>query len=91
MRPEPPVRTVNGAIKQIDARQYDSALKVILGLLAGSDGDDNGEASSQARADVQAGLEKIGLNPDRKTINAVFARAAKELPRFLKEQEKRDQ
>ncbi len=77
-------------IKTVDARDYDSALKVILGLLAGSAGDDAGEISKQTRDDLQLGLEKIGLSLDPKTQKKVLAEATKAWPRFLENQARRD-
>ena len=80
-----------GMIKTVDARLYDSALKVILGLLAGCYGDEAGEVSQQARDDLKMGLTKIGINLDPKTQKSVLAAATESSARFLEEQARRDE
>ena len=86
----------NGEIKRpamlgtVDARKHDSALKVILGLIANEYGYRDGKVEKDIKQATMAGLARLGLNIDRKTLNCLFDEVVKSANRFHSEQEKRD-
>ena len=52
----------------VDARLYESALKIVLGLLAQEYGYRGGTISTDIKRDVDSGLVELGLSIDRKTL-----------------------
>jgi len=85
------VRDKPAMIKSVDARQYDSTLKIILGLLSIGYGYQGGAIENDIKNDIIENLEKIGLNIDRKTVNNRLNEARKSIDKFRVEQKKRDQ
>ena len=77
-------------LNSVDSRQHDSALKVILGLLAYYDGYAGGAITSQMKKDVSSGLADLGLNLDPKTLVKVLGEAVNSRKRFVEDQQKRD-
>ena len=77
-------------LETVDARKYESALKVILGLMASQYGYRGGTADKDMKKDVVSGLGELGLNLDVKTVNRLFSDAVKSLERFRVQQKKRD-
>jgi len=74
----------------VDARKYDSAIKIILGLLSSEYGYRTGNIDSDIKKATMSGLAELGLSLDRKTLNRCFEEAVKSANRFRSEQEKRD-
>lgn len=77
-------------LKSIDSRQYDSALKVILGLLAYHDAYRGGAITSGVKKDVISGLSELDLSLDPKTLAKTLAEAIGSRSRFVEDQKKRD-
>lgn len=77
-------------LENVDARLHDSALKVILGLLAVNYYLQLGIKDNEAGKDIATGLADLGLSLDRKTIKSVLMKVIKSKNRFLEEQSKRD-
>lgn len=77
-------------LNSVDSRQYDSALKVILGLLAYHDAYRGGAITSGVKKDVTAGLSELGLSLDPKTLAKSLAEAIGSRSRFVEDQQKRD-
>jgi len=77
-------------LNSVDSRQHDSAVKVILGLLAYYDGYAGGAITSQMKKDVSSGLADLGLNLDPKTLVKVLGEAVNSRKRFVEDQQKRD-
>jgi len=78
-------------LSSVDSRQHDSALKVILGLLAYHDGYAGGSISSQMKKDVSSGLADLGINLDPKTLAKALGDAIRSRKRFVEDQQKRDE
>jgi hypothetical protein len=74
----------------VDARQYESALKIILGLLAQEYGYRGGTISTEIKRDVDLGLSELGLSIDRKTLTKVLNEGTKSLVDLQKDQHERD-
>ena len=77
-------------LSSVDKRQYDSALKVILGLLSSQFGYRKGPATSEMTSDIASGLEELGLSLDRKTLTKSLGEAVTAKKRFEVDQKKRD-
>lgn len=77
-------------LKSVDSRQYDSALKIILGLLAYHDAYRGGAIRSGVKKDVTAGLSELGLSLDPKTLAKLLAEAIGARSRLVEDQQKRD-
>ena len=77
-------------LKTVDAREHDSALKIILAWMAVEYGFEGGEPPAEMRRDVSEGLKKLRLGIDPKTLKRVLSHAKMSLDRFQKIQEKRD-
>jgi len=77
-------------LRTVDARKYDSALKVILGLIANEYGYRSGIVEQDIKKATMSGLVDLGLNIDRKTLNRLFEEVVKTTDRFRQEQLKRD-
>ena len=78
-------------LNSVDKRQYDSALKVILGLLSSQFGYREGEVTPEMKSDIVSGLDELGLNLDRKTLIKTLNESQASRKRFEKEQKKRDE
>jgi len=74
----------------VDARKYDSAIKLILGLIANEYGYRKGIVEKDIKQATMKGLAELGLNIDPKTLNRLYNEAVKSADRFRSEQEKRD-
>lgn len=74
----------------VDARLYESALKIVLGLLAQEYGYRGGTISTDIKRDVDSGLGELGLSIDRKTLTKVLNEVAKSLPELQEAQHRRD-
>ena len=96
--PDELVRAINESIQinrpamlgTVDARKYDSAMKVILGLISNEYGFRGGAVEKDIKSATVEGLESLGLNIDRKTLSRIFSDAVKSLDRLILDQEKRD-
>jgi hypothetical protein len=77
-------------INTVDKRQYDSALKVILGLLSSQFGYRSGEITADIKSDIKLGLAELGLNLNRKTLIKILADSISARVGFEKDQKKRD-
>jgi hypothetical protein len=78
-------------LEKIDRRQYDSALLVILGLLADEYGYRGGAPGPDVAKDIAIGLKNLDLRIDPKTLGKVLTLAANHLPRFVAKQRERDE
>lgn len=78
-------------LSSVDRRQYDSALKVILGLLSFHEGYKGGAITSEIKKGVASGLAELGLNLDRKTLVKALGEAVKSRKSFVEDQQKRDE
>ena len=78
-------------LSSIDKRQYDSSMKVILGLLASHYGYREGAISTEMKKDILSGLADLGLSLDPKTLNKLLGDAIGSRQGFEIEQLKRDQ
>ncbi len=78
-------------LNSVDKRQYDSALKVILGLLSSQFGYREGKVTPEMKSDIVSGLDELGLNLDRKTLIKTLNESQASRKRFEKEQKKRDE
>jgi len=77
-------------LRTVDARKYDSAIKVVLGLIANEYGYRNGIVEPDIKKATMSGLVDLGLNIDRKTLNRLFEEVVKSVDKFRIEQLKRD-
>ena len=83
--PQPPM------LIKVDRRQYDSAMKVILALMASNYGYRSGPVSSDTKRDITSGLSDLGLSMDVKTLNKVLQEAIGSRKGFVAEQLKREE
>ncbi|NSX56326.1 hypothetical protein [Parasulfitobacter algicola] len=74
----------------VDKRQHDTALKVILGLLASIYADEQTLVTREVKSDISLGLAKIGLSLDPKTLTKLLNEAVLARKRFESEQQIRD-
>lgn len=77
-------------LNSVDKRQHDTALKIILGLLAAYYGDEQSSVTSEMRNDVSNELAKIGLSLDRKTLTKALKEAVMAKKGFEEDQKERD-
>lgn len=77
-------------INTVDKRRYDSALKVVLGLLSAQFGYRDGGITAEMKRDIKSGLAELGLNLDRKTLIKILGDSISARDRFEKDQKKRD-
>ncbi len=78
-------------LNSIDRRQYESAMKVILGLVASNYGYRDGAISTEIKRDISSGLADLGLSLDPKTLNKILSDAIGSRKGFVSEQLRRDQ
>lgn len=75
----------------VDKRRYDTALKVILGLIANMYGEEQTGLTKELKEDVLKGLALVGLSLDRKTLNKILGEAVAARQGFVEEQKGRDE
>ena len=88
---ENPQTKLPAMLGTVDARQYDSALKAILGLISNEYGYRDGKVEPDIKKATMSGLADLGLNIDRKTLNRLFDEATNAAGRFRLAQQKRDE